>query len=369
MGMQWLSTIPSVALIVIMMSVFTVSRYEMTFLPTTPQAILQVALLLGGSDPSSPCLMCGMFLENIDEVQRFGRCPYHPMHRGGIGDARGSTAKTVGVTERQGNSFFRSCLKNPNQRGCDTLFVRRREEQEAEAMKVVERAAANPHFSFTGQEATLAFQLANRQMLIDYVIREQAPQEDSEQRVRTSLDGTHDVVSKETCVYCPVFSGDVTSYASDPAMEVFFTNVWYLRSPAHATHAKVCYPICEGQLSVLGRVKLYLWRLYIRMAVRTRLNALLYNHQGTVRVLTFMLALLYACIYRYTLPPSPLVVMQQNIQLQHQQQHQAYLGLVGGMSPFTGVPPSNGGGSRGSTLASHVTTSSKHTRVGRGKKR
>lgn len=223
------------------------------------------------------CNLCGDVLEMVDLVQRALVDPF-------------ADELTLSAAERDPHSLqsYQRCLREPIQRGCDTL-VHKVKTQRIEFAKLIleqilEDVAFRHKWGLLGED----YIVSSAMRLTNYIFEAQ----------ERALGGRRDPYKEDSAARSIVYQHSTFSLSGDPAAESLVTRVWFLRRDVQQLHKDFCYPVCEAKLSAFGRLKLAVARFYIHHSIKPRLLLLRLHHRGTLLVVELMMIGVAVCVER-----------------------------------------------------------------------
>ncbi|AYU83879.1 hypothetical protein, conserved [Leishmania donovani] len=254
---------------------------DLTRLPDSSAAQEYVFSLLTPCDGVGLCNLCGEVLEMVDLVQRALANPFQD-----------KLTLSPEEWDAHGLQSYQRCLREPFLRGCDTLLHKIRMQRIDFAKGILEQVVEDVQFRQKWGSLGEDYVIDNAVQLTTYIF-------DSQER---SLGGRRDPRKEDGAARNIVYQPSTLSLGGDPEVESLVTRVWFLRRDVLLLHQDFCYPVCEGRLTVFGRVQVALLRFYVRHAIKPRLLLLRQQHRGTLVVAELMMIGLAFCVERVMRP-------------------------------------------------------------------
>ncbi|RNE95667.1 uncharacterized protein Tco025E_09952 [Trypanosoma conorhini] len=229
---------------------------DLSRLPTQESAMLEISRLLHKTED---CSICGEVLRGLDAFQ--------------LSRSISLIRATQGY-DKPHSAFVRACEENPNTLGCDTALDRDRAERTKRASMIMLEMGQLPESKEQGVSDLLSRRYDD---FVTYLINER---------------------EQERCLTCVVEAGRVPRLVASPLADVFLDCTWYHIYPINERHQAFCWRHCEGLLTYLERVYLWLLRFYVTRSVRFHLMALQSEH-FTIALILGQLALLVVILQRY----------------------------------------------------------------------
>lgn len=276
------------------------------------------------------CNLCGDVLEMVDLVQRALVDPF-------------TDELTLSAAEWDPHSLqsYQRCLREPIQRGCDTL-IHKVKTQRIEFAKLIleqilEDVAFQKKWGMLGED----YIVSSAMRLTNYIFEAQ----------ERALGGRRDPYKEDSAARSVVYQRATLTLSSDPAAESLVTRVWFLRRDVQQLHMDFCYPVCEAKLSFFGRLRVAMARFYIHHSIKPRLLLLRQHHRGTLMVVELMMIGLAVCVERLMRPTVPWGIVTNSAVDSRRGQAEcgggAAFGASGGPGHASSATSGGGGGGKG----------------------
>lgn len=255
--------------------------FDLTKLPSSADAQEYVFAALTPCDGLRICNLCGEVLEMVDLVQRALVDPF-------------TDELTLSAADWDPHSLhsYQRCLREPIQRGCDTLVHKVKTQRMEFAKLILEQILEDVNFQHKWGLLGEDYIVSNAMRLSNYIFEAQ----------ERTLGGRRDPRKEESAARSIVYQHSTLSLSSDPEVETLVSRVWFLRRDVQRLHQDFCYPVCEAKLSVFGRLRLALARFYIHHSIKPRLLLLRQHHRGTLMVVELMMISVAVCVERLMRP-------------------------------------------------------------------
>ncbi|KAK7200585.1 hypothetical protein NESM_000114400 [Novymonas esmeraldas] len=254
---------------------------DVTRLPDSSAAQEYVFSLLSPCDGLGLCNLCGEVLEMVDLVQRALVNPF-----------RDELTLSPSDWDPHGLRSYQRCLREPALRGCDTLVHKVKTQRVEFAKLILEQVIEDPLFRQKWGILGEDYVIGNAVHLTTYIFAAQ----------ERLLGGPRDPRKEDGAVRNLVYQSSTLSLGGDPGIESLVTRVWFLRRDVLPLHRDFCRPLCEGKLTLLGRLRLALARFYVRYAIKSRLVLLRQQYRGTLVVAELMMIGFAFCVERIMRP-------------------------------------------------------------------
>ena len=272
------------ALVIVVLLLSLPLFLDVTRLPDSADAQEYVFTALTPCNGLRMCNLCGAVLEMVDLVQRALANPF-------------TDELTLSAAEWDPHSLqsYQRCLREPIQRGCDTLIHKVKTQRIEFAKLILEQILEDVAFQHKWGLLGEDYIVSSAVRLTNYIFEAQ----------ERSLGGRRDPYKEDSAARSIVYQHSTLSLSGDPAMESLVTRVWFLRRDVQQLHKDFCYAVCEAKLGFLGRLRLALVRFYIHHSIKPRLLLLREYHRGTLIVVELMMIGLAVCVERMMGPAPP----------------------------------------------------------------